>query len=882
MDSTLYQDYLQNHNIFKVLIEESVSPVGLYVGPNMVVKLANKALLKVIGKDESIIDKTFRQAVPELEGQPFFDLLDEVYNTGTAYEAFGEPVNLIVDGRLQTFYFNFAYQPLKSPGGEVWGILNTGSDVTELALTRQKLAENEERTRFALESAELGTWDLDPVNDRITWDELCKALYGFAKGDEALSYNDVLQHVHPEDRERIDKTVKEALMPGRGGFYDNEFRTVSAEGGLIRWLRCRGKAYFDETGQCIRFAGTALDITEEVKDKDEKRRLFTLVEHSSDFVSLSDMDSNVYYVNAAGREMLGLDAYEPIFLQGTEFIMPGEVARVRNSIYKNLLKDGRWSGEVMYRHFKTGEAIPVYGTAVMIYDPITGKPQGRAAVSRDLRREIADRQALIDSEQLLQNITSAAPAALWMSDDAGLITYANQTWTKWTGQKPEEVLGTGWLDAILPEDRIRAAEKFLRDLETRRPYEVDFRLLFADGSIHWCIATGNPQYNEAGAFIGYIGACTDVTEKKVIDIELEEKNAELNAQIRQFEFVTDFMPVQLWTAKTTGELDYINKQALDFFGVPAADIIGPKWLEQVHPDDRDACVKTWVSALESGNLYQFEFRLRDREGNYKWHLARALPFISNGQIVKWFGTNTDIDEQKQLQRQKDDFLGIASHELKTPVTSIKAYAQVLGAMLSKEGDGRKATMVEKMNAQLNRLTNLIGDLLDVTKINSGRIQFNKTRFNFNDVVRDNVEDLQHTTTRHILEMEFGETGEVYSDKDRIGQVITNLITNAIKYSPHADRIIVSTKLEGKDAIVCVQDFGIGIPDDKKYRVFEQFYRVSGSKQHTFPGLGLGLYISAEIIKREGGKMWVNSVEGKGSTFCFSLPVNGHNEKKETK
>jgi signal transduction histidine kinase len=179
-----------------------------------------------------------------------------------------------------------------------------------------------------------------------------------------------------------------------------------------------------------------------------------------------------------------------------------------------------------------------------------------------------------------------------------------------------------------------------------------------------------------------------------------------------------------------------------------------------------------------------------------------------------------------------------------------------------------------MDAQVNRLTNLIGDLLDVTKINSGRLQFNKVWFDFNQVIKETIDDLQHTTQKHKLVADFTETGQIYSDKDRISQVITNLITNAIKYSPHTDQIIVSTRLKNKEAIACVQDFGIGIPDDKKDRVFEQFYRVSGDKQHTFPGLGLGLYISSEIIKREGGRMWVNSVEGKGSTFCFALPAEG--------
>ena len=182
-------------------------------------------------------------------------------------------------------------------------------------------------------------------------------------------------------------------------------------------------------------------------------------------------------------------------------------------------------------------------------------------------------------------------------------------------------------------------------------------------------------------------------------------------------------------------------------------------------------------------------------------------------------------------------------------------------------------MVLRMDAQVNRLTNLIGDLLDVTKINSGRLQFNKTWFDFNQAVKETVEDLQHTTTKHTLVEDFSYTGQIYSDKDRISQVVTNLITNAIKYSPHSDQIIITTKLEDNEVIVCVQDFGIGIPGDKADKVFEQFYRVSGNKQHTFPGLGLGLYISSEIVKREGGRMWVNSVEGKGSTFCFALPAD---------
>jgi signal transduction histidine kinase len=229
-----------------------------------------------------------------------------------------------------------------------------------------------------------------------------------------------------------------------------------------------------------------------------------------------------------------------------------------------------------------------------------------------------------------------------------------------------------------------------------------------------------------------------------------------------------------------------------------------------------------------------------------------------------------------LQQQKDDFIGIASHELKTPVTSIKAYTQVLEKILLKKGDVMEAGLMKKMDAQLNRLTNLIGDLLDVTKVNAGKLQYNHSDFDFNEMVKGVMEELQRTTEKHQLIADLKPIPLVFADQERLSQVVTNLITNAIKYSPDADHIVISTIVKDEAVELCVQDFGIGIANDKLDRVFEQFYRVGGSLQHTYPGLGLGLYISSEIIKREGGKIWVTSEQGKGSKFCFSIPLGREN------
>jgi chemotaxis methyl-accepting protein methylase/signal transduction histidine kinase len=232
----------------------------------------------------------------------------------------------------------------------------------------------------------------------------------------------------------------------------------------------------------------------------------------------------------------------------------------------------------------------------------------------------------------------------------------------------------------------------------------------------------------------------------------------------------------------------------------------------------------------------------------------------------------DITERKQLEQQKDEFISIASHELKTPITSVKAYTQILGQRFRKAKDIKSVELAEKMDTQLDKLTDLIGDLLDITMLEAGRIQYHESYFDFNELVEETVEELQWTTEKHRIAKQLQPTRTVYGDHGRLGQVITNFMTNAIKYSPHADKIIVKTVVDKDNVTLCVQDFGVGLSQEDQAKVFERFYRVGGPDQVTYPGLGLGLYISSEIIKRHKGRVWVESKPGKGSTFCFSLPI----------
>jgi signal transduction histidine kinase len=224
---------------------------------------------------------------------------------------------------------------------------------------------------------------------------------------------------------------------------------------------------------------------------------------------------------------------------------------------------------------------------------------------------------------------------------------------------------------------------------------------------------------------------------------------------------------------------------------------------------------------------------------------------------------------RELSKQKDDFIAMASHELKTPVTSIKLYIQLLHRKFQKLRDEKSAESIAKMDGQINKLITLINDLLDVSKVEEGKLQFNITSFNLNELVAEIVEEMQRTTKHKILVSQV-DVQNVSGDRDRIGQVLTNFISNAIKYSPNADKIEVTIAKGPEGTVVSVRDFGIGLSKKEAEKVFERFYRAT-EKSDNYPGLGLGLYIASEIIKRHKGRIWADSRKGKGSTFFFSLP-----------
>jgi signal transduction histidine kinase len=231
------------------------------------------------------------------------------------------------------------------------------------------------------------------------------------------------------------------------------------------------------------------------------------------------------------------------------------------------------------------------------------------------------------------------------------------------------------------------------------------------------------------------------------------------------------------------------------------------------------------------------------------------------------------DESQRAIMLRDEFISVASHELKTPVTSLKIYGQALHHRFAERGHADLSKYFIKMDDQINKLNKLISDLLDVSKIEHGRLEFAMSKFSLQDVVREAVEALQ-TANGHKLLIEGTLKRKVFGDRYRVYQVVTNLLTNAIKYSPKADKVIIKLGESSHGTSVTVQDFGIGIDKKHNEKLFDKFYRVSTSHGTTYPGLGIGLFIVKQIIQRHDGELKVISEKGKGSQFTFTLPRVG--------
>jgi len=353
---------------------------------------------------------------------------------------------------------------------------------------------------------------------------------------------------------------------------------------------------------------------------------------------------------------------------------------------------------------------------------------------------------------------------------------------------------------------------------------------------------------------------------------VKERTLDLTISREHFKLLTNNIAQLTWTNTPNGEITSFNQRWYDYTGLNFAETGGFRWKDVVHPDDLSETLTKYTNSIKTGQLFEMENRYRRYDGVYRWHLNLINPLKNDdGNIIFWVGTATDIEDQKREMERKDEFIGIASHELKTPLTSLKGYLQLIAGYKKEEVPAAVKNYVSKAGGSINKLQTLINDLLDVSKIKAGRLEYAITEVSVSELLSQCMENAVHMYPQFNFSSHINKTYRIQGNQERLEQVLMNLINNAVKYSRDNREVTISAEQRGDTVRVSVSDKGIGMSKDQLSKIFERFYRVEDKKNMT-SGLGMGLYISNEIINNHQGKIGVESEPGKGSTFYFELPL----------
>jgi PAS domain S-box-containing protein len=371
-----------------------------------------------------------------------------------------------------------------------------------------------------------------------------------------------------------------------------------------------------------------------------------------------------------------------------------------------------------------------------------------------------------------------------------------------------------------------------------------------------------PLKNEEGEVETGLIIALDISEIK----QAEEKSAKLAA-------IIDSSDDAIIGKTLDGVITSWNDAAERIFGFTAADMIG-ETMYKIIPNDRVDEEPAILLRLSNGErVDHFETKRVTKTGELLDISVTVSPVRNkSGQIIGASKIARDITEKKLDETRKNDFIGMASHELKTPLTSLNAILQVAGAKLKNSNDPFLSSAMEKANTQVKRMTNMINGFLNISRLESGKIQIDKQQFDLCVLLHEITDEAKLVAPGHHIILNCDDKIIVDADRDKIASVLTNLLTNAVKYSPKGKIITMDCKVDADIVTVSVKDEGMGIKDKDKNNLFERYYRVQNEHTQQIAGFGIGLYLSAEIVHRHDGRIWVESESGVGSTFYFTLPL----------
>lgn len=805
----------------------------------------------------------------------------------------------------------------------------------ERMMYEETLKSNEVELKEAQHIAKIGNFEWTAETDRLTWSDELYRIYGYKAQEKPVNFEFYIKHIHPDYRKKVKSEIY-GLLQKPGSFdhvyaitnNTGEMRYLRSVGKTV----LNGEGQLEKIiGVCHDITKIKLQEQELKKFAEEleervNHRTKTLEESLAREKLMREIAEitlhrleNVEEMFQQVAEKLGVfmqadrvllfsyQDYDPsrISVSGLSIregvpgieesgvpVLPGQAERITQSnsslevcaacpedlpqSFRSYALENQIQSllvfEILYGHKLYGRLCihslkkrPWTDQEIRVVDDVIRHLTSAIDKIELHKRERKAHQHATEAEHKLRIITDNIPAYVSYINANGEYEYINKRYTDFFQVRSSQLIGQK--PKVVIQTQTSVSDKILEALNGN---EVTYEnvVISPGGEKQTLLVRYIPEFDSNNQVNGIVVLGSDITDLKAIERRLAENEERLRITIAATQMGTwDIDPgtgVVKWDKRCKTLLG-LAENAKDELAV---------FLDGVIPSDREMARTALEKALDPDKREKFELEFRtvgSVDKKMRWLRAVGETFFNSRAPKRFVGGLLDITERKRLEQQKNDFLGIASHELKTPVTSIKGYIQLLEQEVRNKGNEQEANQLKKVDNQINKLVKLINDLLDVTKIESGKLEFNPEPFDFDRLTADTVKAMQYLSPKHQLILH-GSTGKrIIGDKDRIEQVITNFISNAVKYSPAAHQVDIHISAETDYVHLSVTDYGLGISTQHLQKIFDRFFRVNSTGLWS-SGLGLGLYISAEIIERHKGTISVDSVENKGSVFKFSLPL----------
>lgn len=874
---------------------------------------ATDAIFLVDPKSLKILDCNHR-AVEMFEVNSKADLIGIEGRTLQKRDFNDDEIEEIVFEMQRFGYWSGDIEYLTSKGRQFWGNLSaktihiSGSsvnlvrvkDITARKQAELQLQKRERMLSEAQQVAQIGNWEFELSTQKITWSAQLFHILGW---DPALGEPEYEQHLglyHPEDAILLDQAVQRAMTTGES--YDLVIRLIN-RGEPWRYIRAIGKAELNQEGQIVRLFGIAQDITEIVKTeealKDSERRFRAIFNNTFQFIGLLSPNGILLEVNQTALNFGGLKREEVVGLPFWNTYWWGISKKAQVKLQQAIARAKR--GEFIRYEVevwgKDQTVTPIDFSLRPLRDE-TGEvilliPEGRD-ISEQKRAELALQQlnqeleirveqrtaAFKQSQALLREAQKVANLGIWEHHvSTGKIVWSPEIFqmfgfTEQTQAPTYEEL----LQYFLPEERERFSQLINRSILCRESYASDLQIVRQDGSLGYLYAKGQPMFNTEGELVNLFGIAMDISDRKQAEAHLQEFN-------RRWRSVLDNIQMIVVELDQYGNVEYVNPYYLKLTQFSPEEVIGKNWFKACIPNylQRDFA-EAFGEVLNDKDLpayYENPILLKSQEERIiAWN--NSILNDPSGKPIGAIAIGEDITERYRLERMKSEFVSLVSHELRTPLTSIQAALSLLHEKiinpLSEEGE----TTLSIATDGIDRLVRLVNDILDLERLRSGKLRLERHHCNTQKIIKDAIAQVNELAKQVETEIQTTVPSfTLYADEDRLIQVLINLLSNAIKFSPERSLIILSVDsvtVETPDHYplsyiqFTVSDRGRGIPPQNLQSIFEPFQQVDASDSREKGGTGLGLAICRDIIKEHGGKIWVESELGTGSSFHFTIPI----------